>query len=587
MGDFRLFCIFINIYAENIFVFKQLANRCHVKMNYIIILALIFTGVCSINAQNLIPDPGFEEVEFIFDGKDTVYVYTHWQSLLPFRKITHFGHPKFSKYQKHTNSEKALDAWKPYEGDSQFIAQHLNHKNLYQTKISHPLKVGKSYKLTMMYRVLAYMIEKNQAVAFVQNKIGGRFTVNDLCTKENQENFLSNTFKYPPHFSISDIHPDSLFRWIKYEYDFVADRPYQYLILGNFIPIVKTEVEAAHPAKGVSYRIDMVSLEEVNTFDSQNVLLEISQNFDELIDAVELKGFNVIAQIDSMSSAYYQWIFKAESFIIESKPDSAMMVYIHAFDHKKPLFREYRNVKTLQKKGDISDTMFITRLLDQISMPESKLSEISQKIDSIFRLDQDVRSTNFANFGSQDSANFLFLLSLADEKTISEQTIGINGMRNLEVILLHLSRYAFFDELIPVLTKQVEKGNFDNRQFASLVDSYYSNVISGDIFETYYYTTSAYPIFTQFVIPELDPDSIKLINERRNLIGLESLESQYRKQYYNFKYGYRDYEFYQFFTFFPAEEFCTEEEKTLYLEKEKELVEELRQKYRNLTIWSK
>lgn len=135
--------------------------------------------------------------------------------------------------------------------------------------------------------------------------------------------------------------------------------------------------------------------------------------------------------------------------------------------------------------------------------------------------------------------------------------------------------------------KDVLKGNFDNRQFASLVDSYYSNNVSGDRTESYYYTASAYPLFTQFVIPELDPNLVKEVNERRQHIGLESLENQYRKQLYNFKYGYKDYEFYQFFTYYPTEEFCTEEEKIIYLEKENEMVEELKQAYDELIIWRK
>ena len=556
-------------------------------MNFIVIIALFFTGVFKLDAQSLIHDPGFEEVEFMFDGKDTIYVYTHWQSLLPFSKKSFFGHPKYSKYELRTDSKSAKDAWKPYEGDSQFIAQHLNLKNLYQTKLVRPLKKGKCYKLTFMYRIIAKMMTKEQIESRVNHKVGGRFTVNSLYSEENLTKFLSNDFKYPPHFTIDDFTADSISKWMEFVYEFTADMPYEYLTIGNFLPIARTGAEAALPYKGVSYRIDLVSLIETDSQESSiSELTSIEYSYD-LVDNVEPNEFTINTQLSASASSYYRRVFNAESFILDGRSDSAIRSYISAFEYQKPKFREYQNVKSIEKKEEVSDTKILSSLVKQLFLPKPELIDLSQKIDSIFRLDQDIRSTDFSNVPSQDSANLMFLLSHVDNNDISEHSIGINSMRNLEVLLLHLSRYSFFEALIPILVKQVENGNFDNRQFASLVDSYYSNTISGDRIESYYYTTSAYPLFTQFVIPVLDPNLMEEINIRRHRIGLESLEDQYRKQFYNFKYGYRDFEFYQFFSYFPTEEFCTEEEKAKYLEKEKDKVAELKQQYAQLIIWSK
>jgi hypothetical protein len=552
-------------------------------MNNILILILFLTGISSINAQNLIPDPGFEEVEFVFDGKDTVFQFLYWSSLLSFKKFSSKGFPSYSKYLSQANNSESNYFYSPYEGDALFMPTYNWHRNLFQTKLTEPLQVGKKYRISFKYMIMAAYYSKNKIEKSVNGKIGIHLSINDLNNETQIAKYVDQSNPFKPMFGINNYNADNNFLWLDFEYIFEAESPFRFITIGNFTRLLDPIELAPGPVvKGVTFKIDNVNLTKVEDD------VPLSPLFSEKINIEtnpQLFKFSTKSSFGGFVKLYNQHVSKAEDFIILNNIDSTLFYYKEAFKQKSPDFKDYRNankVLALSKSDSHEETGNIFEYTSKSNL--DKLA--ANQIDSLFKLDQKARHNNIG-IAAQDSANYLFLNALFYSKTISEQTIGINGMRNLEVILLHLSRYAFFEELIPVLIKQVEKGNFDNRQFASLVDSYYSNVISGDIFETYYYTTSAYPIFTQFVIPELDPDSIKVINERRSLIGLESLESQYQKQFYNFKYGYRDYEFYQFFTFFPAEEFCTEEEKMLYLEKEKEMVEELKQKYQNLIIWSK
>src|SRR5690606_723935 len=145
----------------------------------------------------------------------------------------------------------------------------------------------------------------------------------------------------------------------------------------------------------------------------------------------------------------------------------------------------------------------------------------------------DARMKKEVRIGAQDSSNHNFVLQVLQNNVISEQNIGITGMMNLEIILLHLSRYKHFSELIPMLAAQVSQGNFNNRTFATLLDGYYEYHISRSKTNSRYLTQSIYPIFSKFLLPEWDAEYILEIDKRRAAIGLEGIQDQYRKQFYN------------------------------------------------------
>lgn len=551
---------------------------------YVIIAIAVILFVSVGFAQNLIPDPGFGEVEFVFDGKDTVFQFLHWSSLLSFKKYsTKKGFPSYSKYLSQAKNSKSNYFYSPYEGDALFMPTHNWHRNLFQTKLTEPLQVGKKYRISFKYMILAAYYSKNKVEKSVNGKIGIHLSINDLNNEAQIAKYDDQSNPFKPMFGINNYNADNNFLWLDFEYIFEAESPFQFMTIGNFTRLLEPIELAPGPVeKGVTFKIDNVSLTKVEDD------VPLSPLFSEKIkietNPQQFK-FSTRSSIGGFVQLYNQHVSKAEDFIIQSNIDSALFYYKEAFKQKSPEFKDYRNANKVLATS-LTGMHQEPHSLFQYNNSSNTDKIAANQIDSIFNLDQKARHNNLG-IAAQDSANYLFLNALFCSKTISEQTIGFNKMQNVNIILLHLSRYAYFESTLDILYKEVLKGNFDNRQFASLVDSYYSNTISGDRIESYYYTTSAYPLFTQFIISELDPDLVKEVNERRRHIGLESLENQYRKQFYNFKHGYEDYEFYQFFSYYPAEEFCTEDEKAKYLEREKDKVAELKQQYEQLIIWSK
>lgn len=540
----------------------------------------------NLKAQNLIPDPGFEDVSIIFDGEDSVYQFKHWQSLVPFKKRSSRGRPIYSRYVKQAQDQRYNYFWSPYEGDAFFMA-HFNHqRNLYQTKLKHPLELGRRYRVSFMYKVLADFYSNTKVENSINGKIGVQFTVSDMNTPERAAKYFDQSNHFQPQFAVEDYDAShNNFIWVPFEYVFEAKHPYQYLTVGNFTRILEVhESPPGNVVKGVTYRIDNVDVYQVA--DTVPLTTNEGKKRKPAIDTSSGFVLNFDQKLEEGLMQYYRLSAKAENFVLEQTYDSAYYCYKAAFQYKWPYVRDYRNAKAVQQLLAKSRPEILSENL--IPIEENPKIDIvaARQVDSIFQLDQSARM-NGVGIAAQDSANYLFVTKLLETKILSEKTMGINSMRNFEIILLHLSRYPNFINLLNALYKSVHSGAMDNKQFASLADAYHGNFLSESLLDNYYYTDTTYPVFQQFVMPYMTDYSQALINKKRALIGLESLEDQYRKQFYNFKNGYKDFDFYQFFTYFPAEEFCTEEEKFSYLEKEKVMIEELKQQYVDLIIWTK
>lgn len=538
-----------------------------------------------LNAQNFIQDPGFEDVSIYFDGEDSVYQYKHWQSLLPFKKKTSRGRPIYSRYVKQAQNQRYNYFWSPYEGDALFFAHYNYQRNLYQTKLKLPLEVGRRYKVSFMYKVLADFYSNTKVENSINGKIGVQFTASDMNTPERAAKYFDQSNHFQPQFAVEDYDANNNnFIWVPFEYVFEAQHPYQYLTVGNFTRILEThESPPGNVIKGVTYRIDNVDVHQVE--DTVSLTIK-DKNRRPAANPLPGDSLHFNKKLDEGLMRYYNLVTKAENFMLDQIYDSSYYCYKAAFQYKWPYSRDHRNAKTVQQLLANSRPKILSDSLVPVE-ENPKIDKVaSRQLDSIFQLDQSVRIEG-ADIAVQDSLNYLSVTKLLESKVLSEKTIGINSMRNFEIILLHLSRYPNFINLLNTLYKSVLSGALDNKQFASLADSYYVNFWSESHMDKFYHTSTAYPIFQQFVIPYMQDNLEVKINTKRALIGLERLEDQYKKQFYNFKYGYKDFEFYQFFSYFPSEESCTEEEKVTYLENEKVMVKELNLQYENLIIWSK
>src|SRR5690606_275090 len=140
----------------------------------------------------------------------------------------------------------------------------------------------------------------------------------------------------------------------------------------------------------------------------------------------------------------YTLINDAEASILDSNFVEAMDHYLNAFKIKYPFFRDYRNAKTVLKYADTKDSQLNKQFIELTKRDRENISLLSLQIDSLFKLDQQARSNKEGKIGTQDSFNHNFVLQVLKNNVISEQSIGITGMMNLEIILLHLSRYKHF-----------------------------------------------------------------------------------------------------------------------------------------------
>jgi hypothetical protein len=541
----------------------------------------------NLNGQNLIQDPGFEAVEFVFDGEDTVYQYTHWISLLPFKK--HAGSlliPRYSKIKKRILNNSHLHYWEPFEGDSYLHPGVVYHRNLYQTKLLKPLIPGEKYKISFKYKVLADGYSSSKIESAINKKIGVSFSINDICTPEMIEKFSERTYKFSPQYGLSNFHGDSLWTWQNFEFVFEADKAYQFLHAGNFTRIIESSELGYNPPSGISYRMDLLELIPVD----KNTALTLIIDQDSAVDIS--KHTEMFSNLTSFKIEnpdllkYYSLVSEAENDILNNNIDSAIMLYERAFRTKAPFFRDFRNAQTVLKSAGQSDSSIVKLVRHKSKDGPSQNKILVQKIDSIFQLDLLARNNNF-QIGKQDSANHLIVFTLLSQYDLSESTIGINGLMQLDLLLLHLARYEHFSELLVPLRKQVQNGHFDVRPYANLIDHYFEFHFSHSKIESIYLTSAMFPIFTKFLYPDIRADVMRKLNDRRSVIGLERIENQYKKQFYNFKNGYKGYEFYQYFSYYPAEDQCTEEEKMKYIEGEKKLITEFEEKYGTLLIWSK
>ena len=268
---------------------------------------------------------------------------------------------------------------------------------------------------------------------------------------------------------------------------------------------------------------------------------------------------------------YYININNAELAIIEKDYLKASQLYYKAFEHKVPFMQDLQNSNNIDKKLSFDSVRFQNQLVlwRRISVNHKttkeylrfiekfypnidsnvimsyfpiidtvkNISKLNNKlvsiIDSINQKDQYIRKEKVSvqEFRRTDTLNYYSLLKLFSCYEINENTVKKNGMYSIDLILLHASRYGF-TEWIPVVYKEVMKGNYSNRRLAALLDSYLQNNFSSNIDSSAYAYISGYALFDKYIIPknELSPKNLEEINIRRNILMLDNYKNQQKKQ---------------------------------------------------------
>lgn len=225
------------------------------------IVSILFIFQTHLISQNLISDPGFEQVIRFFDGKDTVYEYELWKSLLTFKKKSPDGLPQYSEYIKRNSNNRYLEYWLPFEGDSYMFSHVVYFRNLFQTQLIANLTPGALYRINFKYKILSDGFPKEKIESSINDKIGVMLTTKDMTDSNGLEIFRNRKIVLEPQIVLDSFNADSLNQWLDFTRLYVPKKSYSFLIIGNFEPIIGSYELGYHPIRGISYRIDQVSVE--------------------------------------------------------------------------------------------------------------------------------------------------------------------------------------------------------------------------------------------------------------------------------------------------------------------------------------
>ena len=285
---------------------------------------------------------------------------------------------------------------------------------------------------------------------------------------------------------------------------------------------------------------------------------------------------------------YYENVRLAENAIVKNDTILAINYYMEAFKYKRPFMRDYLNAKFLYSSKPIVDSIILLKLY-QISRSNSEIDRnydeyidklvqerpelnttfikswkrertiqkfpINIKLDTnlrneiigMFELEQKLRLSG-KKFTDIDSSNLYKIINLYKKyDDISEQTIG-DAMEWINLMLFHASRYKM-PEWIPIIGNQVMKGNFPNKWYARLIDSYIKWNVSPEKNASYFYYDSGYPLYSKYLLlKESDMLFLENVNKRRFKFFMDSWEEQQQKQLWNFRHQFR-ISFYSFFNY--------------------------------------
>ncbi|WP_281616284.1 hypothetical protein [Flammeovirga sp. SubArs3] len=197
----------------------------------------------SILAQNLIPNPSFENIVEETRGHAYLDNIDDWFNANHTQPKTLYGTPDHLFINEKQPLKGIKDTFEPRTGKSvlgliSYMQRVKNYREYASVRFTHPLKKGEAYTFS------AY-IKNGNHVAFgsiATNGLGAYFSVHKI--KQNLFEPLSVT----PQFQIKEIFYTT--EWTEVQFTFVAEDNYKYLTLGNFLDDTHTDL------KYINYDVD-------------------------------------------------------------------------------------------------------------------------------------------------------------------------------------------------------------------------------------------------------------------------------------------------------------------------------------------
>jgi outer membrane protein OmpA-like peptidoglycan-associated protein len=123
----------------------------------------------------------------------------------------------------------------------------------------------------------------------IKGKLGLWFTNHLFTDSAGQMIMHKNKLKITPHIHVKDFTIKENFKWLKYTATFKSDGQYEYVIIGNFQPLMPQTAEMWTKKEGLTYRLDDMCLVPIRLkeycsytdsgeiFDLKNVYFDVNK----------------------------------------------------------------------------------------------------------------------------------------------------------------------------------------------------------------------------------------------------------------------------------------------------------------------
>lgn len=221
-------------------------------------------------AQNLVPNPSFEEYSECPTTLDGMHYVGHWFKSIQYPGVPYFENPSpdyFNECAEGTplgvpeNVLGTQNAFlgQAYSGLGTSTISFPEYREVMGVELVEPLVPGNVYYLSMRVSLAI-----GSTTGWASNKLGMKLSMNEIYT--NSESIINNF----SHIFSDDILTDTV-NWTLIQGIVVADESYQFLHIGNFFSAAETETELiGGPFDDAAYYY----IDDVNVIDNSIVGFE-------------------------------------------------------------------------------------------------------------------------------------------------------------------------------------------------------------------------------------------------------------------------------------------------------------------------
>lgn len=187
-------------------------------------------------AQNLVPNPGFEEIEVPSEGHLFFDKVLHWENTNLRQNTSLFGTPDHLTDTDDEGLRFYRTSFAPHEGRSiagliTYMQRVRNYREYLTVPLIEPMQVGTTYRLS-------FWISSGDRAPF--GSIGASGMGALLSTQRPSQQVYEPLTQFRPQWQLQEV----FFRtgWYEVSTELVADSAYRFLTLGNFRPDAQTQV---------------------------------------------------------------------------------------------------------------------------------------------------------------------------------------------------------------------------------------------------------------------------------------------------------------------------------------------------------